>query len=216
MLVSAIMPTRGRQAFAEKALASFLSQTYADKELIILDDADDPSFDLREWPANIRYERLGKRYTVGAKRNLCCECARGELVVHWDSDDWSAPDRISMQVQLMQETAKSVVGFRSLTFYDAGKALTAKWCAEEQLRSISYALGSSLMYRRSWWETHRFPNDNIGEDNFFVSDAAAVEELHTAHGDLHLIARIHEGNTSPKDIDGMRLVSAELPAEFLC
>ena len=44
MLISAIMPTRGRQAYAIDAVSCFRCQTYPDKELIILDDADNPSF----------------------------------------------------------------------------------------------------------------------------------------------------------------------------
>src|SRR5688572_15862161 len=43
-LACAVMPTRGRVAFAKHALESFHSQTYPNKQLIILDDADDRSF----------------------------------------------------------------------------------------------------------------------------------------------------------------------------
>src|SRR5678816_1480647 len=115
--VSAIMPTRGRREFAEKAVVSFLSQTYQNKELIIFDDADDPSFDLKKWPNGIHYYRTTQRFTVGAKRNICCELANGELIVHWDSDDWSRSGRIELQVQLLEESGLSVVGFKSLAFY---------------------------------------------------------------------------------------------------
>ena len=44
ILVSAIMPTRSRPALSRAALNCFLAQTYEPRELVILDDDDDPSF----------------------------------------------------------------------------------------------------------------------------------------------------------------------------
>ena len=44
MLVSCIMPTRGRPAFAQRAIDCFLRQTWEEKELIVVDDLDNRSF----------------------------------------------------------------------------------------------------------------------------------------------------------------------------
>jgi len=215
MLVTAIMPTRGRPAFAEKALVSFLSQTWHEKELVIIDDADDPSFDVRKWPSSIDYHRRKPRVTIGQKRNWCCELARGDVIAHWDSDDWSAPDRIRVQVELMQESGKAVVGFHALTFFDVARNIAVVWDSTRQLRTADYALGSSLMYRRDWWKVHRFPHDDIGEDNTFVGAAVAAGQLFAVPGGDLLIARIHAGNTSPKDTDGMQRLKEILPPGFL-
>ena len=46
----------------------------------------------------LRYIRLDAPHAVGRKRNLALHSARGELICHWDDDDWMASDRLSRQV----------------------------------------------------------------------------------------------------------------------
>ena len=55
--------------------------------MVIVDDGADCVADLVPADPWIRYVRLPERKTVGAKRNLACEQARGERVVHGDDDD---------------------------------------------------------------------------------------------------------------------------------
>src|SRR3712207_6562734 len=97
-LVSCIMPTADRRAFVARAVEYFLRQDYAARELIDVDDGRDAVGDLVPADERVRYVRLDKKLTVGAKRNLACEAARGEVVAHWDDDDWHAPRRLSYQV----------------------------------------------------------------------------------------------------------------------
>src|SRR5262249_51867830 len=87
-LVSCIMPTLKRRRFVPRAIEYFLRQDHPAKELVILDDGSDPVADLiPEHPA-IVYRRLEHRLVLGAKRNMACEMARGEIIAHWDDDDW--------------------------------------------------------------------------------------------------------------------------------
>src|SRR5215510_16345784 len=97
-LVSAIMPTHNRRPFVPKAIEYFLRQDYPQRELIILDDGTDPIVDLAPNDQRIRYFRQNQKRNIGAKRNLTCEEARGEIIIHWDDDDWMADWRISYQV----------------------------------------------------------------------------------------------------------------------
>ena len=46
----------------------------------------------------IGYFCLPKRLTIGAKRNLACSLAHGDYIAHLDSDDRSAPDRLTDQM----------------------------------------------------------------------------------------------------------------------
>jgi hypothetical protein len=78
-----------------------------------------------------------------------------------------------------------------------------------------YALGSSLCYRKSFWQENRFRDDSIGEDNHFVFGALNAYQLHAVDGESYLVARIHDGNTSKKDSSGYRNMRVEdLPAGF--
>ncbi len=90
-LVSCVMPTFDRRRFVPDAIDGFWSQTYPDRELVIVDDGTDPIADLVPDDPMIRYVRLDQRLKTGAKRNAACRAARGDVIVHWDDDDWSSP-----------------------------------------------------------------------------------------------------------------------------
>lgn len=65
-----------------------------------------------------------------------------------------------------------------------------------------YAVGTSLCYRKDWWEQHRFPGLQNGEDNAFVAAAASARQIITTEaGDL-MHATIHPSNTSPRNLTG--------------
>jgi hypothetical protein len=48
----------------------------------------------------IRYIATGAPLrSIGAMRNEACQLARGEIVAHWDDDDWYGPQRLTRQVE---------------------------------------------------------------------------------------------------------------------
>jgi hypothetical protein len=67
------------------------------------------------------------------------------------------------------------------------------------LGTRNYALGTSLCYRREWWEVNKFPALQIGEDNAFVENAARRRQLVTEDAGELMYATIHPGNTSPRN-----------------
>lgn len=194
MLISAIMPTRGRPQWAPRALECFLSQTYAMKELIILDDRDQPSF--AEPPAGfgIVYHRMQRRMMIGAKRNLACSRAVGDVIAHWDDDDFSAPERLERQIEMLQDGVE-VWGFHSMIFEGGGQ----RW---RYHKDPPYCIGSSLMYRREFWRRNPFMDVQVAEDEAFVRAAVRQGVLVSADaGDL-MRASNHPGNTSPRVFAG--------------
>ncbi len=216
------MPTRGktRGAWGEQAVQSFLRQSYPHRELIILDDADDPTFPLSVGKMDgIHYLRLQERLPIPAKRNWCCQMAKGTIVCHWDSDDWSAPERISEQVARLTASGKAVTGYHSMLFYDERSLHWTKYIGH-----TAYALGTSLCYLKSFWQAHPFrhdpsqSSDNIGEDNMLVGEARELEQLISVDAGLQMVARAHADNTSPKPVTNQtsyRTVSlGQTPAGF--
>lgn len=144
-------------------------------------------------PEDIRLIHLAEKpFSIGEKRNFGITRARGDVICHWDDDDWSAPGRLRHQVDALVESGKQVAGFHSMRFTDG-----LKWWKYSNVGS--YALGTSLCYWRSWWEGHRFPAKNIGEDNEFVSVAAAARQLHAEDAENLMHATIHDGNTSKRN-----------------
>src|SRR5690348_8823410 len=116
-LVSCIMPTANRPGFVQHAIRYFLRQDYEPKELIVVDDGEDSAADLMPNDSRIHYIRLERRFTIGAKRNIACEQARGDVIAHWDDDDWQAQRRLRFQVESLQQAGAEVCGINHLLFY---------------------------------------------------------------------------------------------------
>src|SRR5687768_12073418 len=95
------MPTSQRRFFVPQAIKYFMRQTYDTTELIIIDDGADPVEELIPQDESIRYYRIPPGQTLGAKRNLACHYAQGEIITHWDDDDWYAPHWLEYQVQAL-------------------------------------------------------------------------------------------------------------------
>lgn len=196
-LVSAIMPTRGRPEFAITAVEQWAMQTYRNRELVIVDDADAPSFP-REVPLGegISYHRLPTRLTVGAKRNVACSRSRGEIICHWDDDDWSAPERIADQVTRLLETGAQVTGYRDMLFHDQQTGREWRYLGHNQ----QYCVGSSLLYLRTFWQAHVFENRNVAEDTNFWMAAMKSKAVAACEANGMMRGTIHPGNTSPRQI----------------
>lgn len=78
-LVSCIVPTANRRRFVPEAIRLFLAQDYPEKELVVVDDGEDSVADLIPKCRQIRYLRLERRLSVGARRNLACSVAHGGI-----------------------------------------------------------------------------------------------------------------------------------------
>lgn len=198
-LVSCIMLTRDRPEFVPRALHCFRTQDYPNLELIIVDDGTNPIGDLLPPDPRIRYYRLSRPLKVGAKRNHACGLALGEIVVHWDDDDWYSPHRVRIQVRSLQTGSAALSGTSRLYFYDAAsqKAFLYRYSAGRQ----PWVAGTTLAYRRDFWQSHPFADIQVGEDSRFVWSAApgSVRDLQ----DLTLcVAAIHANNVSPKRTSG--------------
>ena len=90
MRFSIIIPTDNRAAFLPKAIESVLAQTYADWELIIVDDGSTDN--TREVVSQYKDERVTYIYQENAERSAARNNgivhAKGEYVCFLDSDDY--------------------------------------------------------------------------------------------------------------------------------
>lgn len=194
-LVTCLMPTAGRRPHVPHAIESFLAQDHGPRELVIVDDGHDAVADLVPHDERIRYVRVAAGRSLGAKRNLGCQLARGEIIVHWDDDDWSVPWRLSYQLQALAGQAADICGLDRLWFFDAQRELA--WHYRYPRARTPWLAGSSLCFRRSVWLRHRFPDVTIGEDTGWVAGAIGTRVLVHERDDF-LVARVHRGNTASK------------------
>jgi len=192
MLVSCIMLTRNRPEFAAVAIAAFNAQTWPNRELVILDDCNEPSFS--EPPQGAVYARSPQRI-VGAKRNAANARASGEFICTWDDDDISEPERIEKQMTALQSSGAAVCGMTDLDFVDASGSV---WTYPG---SPCYAPGSTLLYSRAFWQGNPFdPQRNIDEEKGFQVAAQKRRALVMISAQGLMRATIHPGNTSPRNL----------------
>jgi glycosyltransferase involved in cell wall biosynthesis len=172
-LISCIMPTHNRRSFIGLALDCFHAQTYAGKELVVIDDGTDPVGDLLEGIPGVRYVRSTRRLTIGAKRNLACELAQGELIAHWDDDDWYGPERLAHQAAPLNDGRCDLTGLVNTHTLEMPSARF--WSISNELHHRMFVgdiHGGTLMYRKALLrEGIRYPEANLAED------AALVRQL---------------------------------------
>lgn len=191
-LVSAIMPTRGRPELSRRSLDCWRAQNWESKELIILDDSEDPSFPDGVDESGVQYQALAARRSIGAKRNQAAALATGEILIHFDSDDFYHRNRMRDQVERLEASGKAVTGYRNIKFTDGERWwLNTNWPG---------GYGASLCYRRDWWKKHPFPDSSDSEDWHFVQTAMHANEFVVASAGDMMYATIHPGNTSPRVI----------------
>jgi glycosyltransferase involved in cell wall biosynthesis len=194
-LVSCIMPTAGRRRFVPSAIRQFLDQDQPNKELIIIDDGQDPVDDLIPADDRIRYFRQAGRRTIGAKRNSACAAARGQFIAHWDDDDWYRPWRLSYQLAELQSHGAALCGLANILFLD--EEAQRAWEYTYPPGGTPWVYGATFCYRRDLWERNPFPDIDIGEDTRFVF-ASSDRGIQVLERRDFFVGRIHPGNISPK------------------
>jgi len=191
------MPTAGRRRFVPAAIKAFLAQRRDDAELVILDDGQDPVSDLIPTHPAISYVHEDRPRILGEKRNRLCELARGEIIIHWDDDDWHGCDRISRQVEALERTGADICGLDHVAFLSDD--LSMAWDYVHRGR-LPWVYGATLAYRKAFWSQRRFAALRIGEDTRWLMGVPA-HRIHAMPENDFMVVRVHGGNTSPKRTD---------------
>ena len=227
--VCAIMLTANRSAMARQAVECFRRQTYESKRLLIWDTGKTGELNFEPYQkfGLINHELALSREiaprAIGTLRNEAAKHAYGyDILIHWDDDDYSHPNRISEQVALLQSSGADVVGYREMLFWRTvicGCDLAQDDCPRCGYKSeawlyanndrAGYAVGTSLCYWRRTWERKPFEATSRGEDNAFLKGlnlacCSSLPENETfrgmykygsvpSDGQPRMIARIHGG-----------------------
>ncbi len=123
-LISCLCVSSGRPRHLEKAIKYFISQTYPNRELIVISEHVSEEYNLivqSFHDTRIKYYSLDKPYKVsqGELRNFSLEKANGAFFCNWDDDDWYHCRRLEIQfaAALKMRKAGSVLPYCLL--YDA-------------------------------------------------------------------------------------------------
>lgn len=207
MRVTCIMPCSRNQDLP-RAIDVFLSQDYKDKELLIgLDSLEGNDLSYLPEDSNVFTFYEGVKETIGAKRNRLCGAAKGDIIMHQDSDDYYAPDWITRSVQALGNN--DMTGLNRAYFASKDKA----WIYEYR-GSQPYCIGASMCYRKSMWERNKFIPSSYGEDTIFCGNAGRIKPHKYIGG---FVAGIHDKNTASHNaLKYMREVPFDdLPAQYI-
>ncbi len=193
-LVSCIMPTKNRREFVAKALYYFEKQDYPNKELIVVDDGDDLVVDLVSQHAHVRYLAPQYAHTVGVKRNIACEAAQGEIICHWDDDDWYASTRLSYQVAPLLAREADVTGLHLQAVLDV-QHMRGWRCvdiASPVMGVDGMHYGTAIYRKQLWMNRARFQDSVEGDDGSgfvrrLIDSGAVVSTMPCA--DQHVYVR---------------------------
>lgn len=110
MLVSTIIPTHNRSQIVLRTIGSVLKQTYADLELIVVDDGStDGTCESIKQISDPRFRFFQIPHAgVAAARNYGVKQARGEWICFLDSDDVWHKDKLEKQIRFHEQNPEYV------------------------------------------------------------------------------------------------------------
>jgi glycosyltransferase involved in cell wall biosynthesis len=189
--ISVITPTYNWQQNLPYLYRHFQRQTHADKELLLLDDSPRPSeFFANLGDPQVRYFHSPQRISIGAKRNLLVERAAGEVIAHFDHDDYYAPSYLERMVAYLENAdLVTLDGWfaydtpsRSLFYWQTSEVSALHYAlAPEGLRALDlrglaakddwvrrnvYGYGFSYVYRKNLGAAARFPDTQAHDEDY--------------------------------------------------
>lgn len=196
--VSCTMLTANRQKYVPLAISNFLNQDYPSLELVIVDDGYESVRDLIPVDSRIKYIFSNPIGSIGAKRNYACDKSSGEIIMHWDDDDWYAPDWVSKQVAYLVNSGADICGIEHVHFYSP--ITDTFWQGTSLNRNKGYRIqwlsGATLAFWKSYWEKHPFEHLNMREDDGFITKHDAKVFAHDYIDGF--VALLHPKNTTTK------------------
>jgi len=103
MLVSILIPCHNAQRWIAETLESALSQTWQNKEIIVVDDGstDNSLAVAKRFESPIVKVISQKKRGASTARNRAFQESQGDFIQYLDADDLLAPDKIERQIQLL-------------------------------------------------------------------------------------------------------------------
>ena len=156
-LVSVIIPAYNGEAYIEKAIASITAQTHTHYEIIVVDDGstDHTSEIVSKYNTIYLFQ---PNQGVAQARNKGLESAKGEYIAFLDQDDFFLPEKLALQVSLMERQPElGLVNSGWNIVNEAGVTLSTvqPWHNLPQLDPASIIVWKpvflgAMLFRHSW------------------------------------------------------------------
>ena len=162
--VSVILPTHNRALMLGRAVASVLLQSFADFELLVVDDAsnDDTAHAIQGFTdPRIKYIRHTFNRGEAESRNTGIRIACGEYIAYLDDDDEWLPEKLAKQVSLMESSTQALgLVYTGMHLVElATRKTLSTWipqhrgCVLEPLLEKNFPLGATALLRMECFRT---------------------------------------------------------------
>lgn len=164
--ISVIVPVYNVEKYVEKCVRSLFGQTLGDIQYIFVDDASpDKSIEvikktLKDYPdrANhVCFLRHTHNRGLTAARNTGLSAAVGEYILHCDSDDWMALDRLErMYTVAVKDDADIIYGDFTMAYGDRKEEYRLpdmNWQTDKVKALQTYINCGGLQYGTCWLGT---------------------------------------------------------------
>lgn len=124
-MVSCLCITKNGIAQLGRAIECFFSQTYKNKELVIV--CNGQTLHIEEWFRGRRTDRIklvqvvDPSISLGELRNIAMANASGEYFCQWDDDDWFHCDRVKVQMEHILKYKQPACVLNYLLIFDVQK-----------------------------------------------------------------------------------------------
>lgn len=202
--VSIITITRDRRAFIPLAKYCFLVQAYPEDKLewVIVDDGNDQIKDLVSDIPNVKYILSDEKMTIGAKRNLAIANASHDVLCMMDDDDVYPNNSILTRVAfLMAEPKKEAIFCTTIPCFDIHEKKSFMNVPPIILRMSERVSEATLCFTREFWNTRKFPDEQIAEGNAFIRDREHMCR-EVSPQDV-IVSLVHKKNTSSRKVPPM-------------
>ena len=191
-LVSCIVPIYNVKDYVKKCIESLINQTYSHIEIILVDDG---SYDGSERICD-DFARMDSRIKVihkhngglSSARNAGINIATGDFLMFVDGDDFLSKEAIEYLIDLKESTSDLVdiiqFRYREVEYNEVIETedlvSVTKICTQtkemfEELYSLGGVAASACtkLYRRSLFETVKYPEGLQHEDEYVITDILA-------------------------------------------
>lgn len=187
--ITCVCVSKNRPGFLQRAIQCFKTQTYPNKDLVIVYEGSNESKPIIS-DEEIKVVRLqaGSELTLGERRNISIQNCTGEYFCQWDDDDWYHNKRLEIQMHELIQSGRAACVLNRLILYDGIKHAA-------YLSSQRYWEGSLLCRTNLITEAIRYPHVNRSEDNSLVADLVQKDHVHHMSAPFLYAYFYHGGNT---------------------
>lgn len=189
--ISVIVPIHNTEPYLQRCLQSLLAQTFAEIEIICVDDASPDNsaaivHKLAKKDKRIRLIRHQRNRGLGGARNSGIASARGMYVIGIDSDDYVLPNMMELLWQASEEGRAAVVACGMQVRGEEDKPLFDVSFPRQTIHNTNNSVNFINILNPSFcnklWHKQLFTDNNISfpENQYFEDLATTPMLLHFA------------------------------------